>query len=321
MEEQVMLIQEDQDGGATVELPKDLMPEVEEAVPVAEVKDEEDEDEAAQRAEIEANGEVDPEAEAIRQAKREKRKSRKEYHKKVQAEKDTRLQLLQRQNQELLTRLAEVERKTQGHDIARIDAAMTDQQARITFAQQKMKEAIETGNGELHAKATELYYEARRTVESLENLKKQATVPTAPPPTAPNQAVQRLAADWLSDNPWYDPSGQDEDSEIAMTIDKKMVKEGWNPASAEYWEELDNRLQKYLPHRYNDSIDEIPKSKPRTVVTGSGREAVSNSGGKANTFTLSPDRVRAMKDAGMWDDPEKRAKMIKRYALEDRNRK
>jgi hypothetical protein len=321
MEEQVMLIQEDQDGGATVELPKDLMPEVEEAVPVAEIKDDEDEDEAAQRAEIEANGEVDPEAEAIRQAKREKRKSRKEYHKKVQAEKDTRLQLLQRQNQELLTRLAEVERKTQGHDIARIDAAMTDQQARITFAQQKMKEAIETGNGELHAKATELYYEARRTVESLENLKKQATVPTAPPPTAPNQAVHRLAADWLSDNPWYDPSGQDEDSEIAMTIDKKMVKEGWNPASAEYWEELDNRLQKYLPHRYNDSIDEIPKSKPRTVVTGSGREAVSNSGGKANTFTLSPDRVRAMKDAGMWDDPEKRAKMIKRYALEDRNRK
>jgi hypothetical protein len=321
MEEQVMLIQEDQDGGATVELPKDLIPEAGEAAPVAEISNEEDEDEAAQRAEIEANGEVDPEAEAIRQAKRDKRKSRKEYHKKVQAEKDTRLQLLQRQNQELLTRLAEVERKTQGHDIARIDAAMTDQQARITFAQQKMKEAIETGNGDLHAKATELYYEARRTVESLENLKKQATISSSPPPTAPNQAVQRLAADWLSDNPWYDPSGQDEDSEIAMTIDKKMVKEGWNPASAEYWEELDNRLQKYLPHRYNDSIDENPKSRPKTVVTGSGRESVTNSGGRANTFTLSPDRVRAMKDAGMWDDPEKRARMIKRYALEDRNRK
>jgi len=130
-----------------------------------------------------------------------------------------------------------------------------------------------------------------------------------------------LAADWLTDNPWYDPSGQDEDSEIAMTIDKKMVKEGWNPSSPEYWDELDNRLQKYLPHRYNDHIDETPRSKPKTVVTGSGRESVTNSGGRANTFTLSPDRVRAMKDAGMWDDPEKRAKMIKRYALEDRNRK
>jgi len=321
MEEQVMLIQEDQDGGATVEMPKDLIPMAEEPMPVAEAKDEDDEDEAAQRAEIEANGEVDPEAEAIRQAKREKRKSRKEYHKKVQAEKDTRLQLLQRQNQELLARISEVERKTQGHDIARIDAAMTEQQAKITFAQQKMREAIETGNGDLHTKATELYYEARRSAEALENLKKQASAPKATAPTAPNQIVQRLAADWLSDNPWYDPSGRDADSEIAMTIDKKMVKEGWNPESVEYWEELDNRLQKYLPHRYNDSIDETPKSRPRTVVTGSGREAVSNSGGKGNTITISPDRVKAMKDAGMWDDPEKRARMIKRYVLEDRNRK
>jgi hypothetical protein len=26
-----------------------------------------------------------------------------------------------------------------------------------------------------------------------------------------------------------------------------------------------------------------------------------------------------MKDAGLWDDPEKRAKMIRRYALEARN--
>ena len=321
MEEQVMLIQEDQDGGATVELPKDLIPEVEAEPAIEQKEDDEDEDAAAERAEIEANGQVDPEAEAARQAKRDKRKSRKEYHKKVQAEKDTRLQLLQRQNQELLTRLAEVERKTQGHDIARIDAAMQEQQARITFAQQKMKEAIETGNGDLHAKATELYYEARRTSESLENLKKQATVPTSRPPTAPDPAVQRLAADWLNDNSWYDPSGQDEDSEIAMTIDKKMVKEGWNPASPEYWDELDNRLQKYLPHRYNDVIDETPRSRPRTVVTGSGRESAANRGGRANTFTLSPDRVRAMKDAGMWDDPEKRARMIKRYALDDRNRK
>jgi len=28
-----------------------------------------------------------------------------------------------------------------------------------------------------------------------------------------------------------------------------------------------------------------------------------------------------MKDAGFWDDPEKRNKMIKRYAIEARNRR
>jgi hypothetical protein len=35
-----------------------------------------------------------------------------------------------------------------------------------------------------------------------------------------------------------------------------------------------------------------------------------------NQFALTRDQVQAMKDAGMWDDPDKRAKMIRRYALE-----
>ena len=37
-------------------------------------------------------------------------------------------------------------------------------------------------------------------------------------------------------------------------------------------------------------------------------------------FVLEPEQVRAMKDAGFWDDPVKRAKMIKRYAEQSRNR-
>ena len=40
-----------------------------------------------------------------------------------------------------------------------------------------------------------------------------------------------------------------------------------------------------------------------------------------NTMTLSRERVQALKDAGMWDDPTKRAKAIRRYADFDRNNK
>ena len=52
-------------------------------------------------------------------------------------------------------------------------------------------------------------------------------------------------------------------------------------------------------------------------MTGSGRESPSRAGG-SNTFTLSPEQVRAMKDAGFWDDPVKKNAMIKRYAMEAR---
>lgn len=319
--EEIIDIKEDTDGSAIVELPDSIpSPDVQEA------KVDEDSDEADERArakEMAEGGEVDPDAEAVREAKRAKRRARKEYHKQVSAEKDTKLHLLERQNQELLERLAIVERKTQGSEIARINKALEDQETRILYAKEKIKEATETGNGDLLTQAQELWYEAKKQYESLENLKRQSVQqPQHQTIQAPDPMVARYASDWMSENPWYNPNGKDPDSKIALTIDQAMAEEGWNPKTQEYWEELDNRLAKYLPHRYSGAVETSvnPSTKrPRNIVTSSGRESASSSGGK-NTFTLSPDQVRAMKDAGMWDDPDKRAKMIRRYANEARNR-
>lgn len=319
--EEIIDIKEDTDGSAIVELPDSIpSPDVQEA------KVDEDSDEADERArakEMAEGGEVDPDAEAIREAKRAKRRARKEYHKQVSAEKDTKLHLLERQNQELLERLAIVEKKTQGSEIARINKALEDQETRILYAKEKIKEATETGNGDLLTQAQELWYEAKKQYESLENLKRQSVQqPQHQTIQAPDPMVARYASDWMSENPWYNPNGKDPDSKIALTIDQAMAEEGWNPKTQEYWEELDNRLAKYLPHRYSGAVETSvnPSTKrPRNIVTSSGRESASSSGGK-NTFTLSPDQVRAMKDAGMWDDPDKRAKMIRRYANEARNR-
>lgn len=319
--EEIIDIKEEVDGSAVIELPDSIpSPDVQEA------KVDEDSDEADERArakEMAEGGEVDPDAEAIREAKRAKRRARKEYHKQVSAEKDTKLHMLERQNQELLERLAVVEKKTQGSEIARINKAIEDQEGRILYAKQKIKEATETGNGDLLTQAQEMWYEAKKNFEALEGLKKQSVQqPQHQTIQAPDPMVQRYATDWMSENPWYDPNGRDPDSKIALTIDNAMAEEGWNPKTQEYWEELDNRLAKYLPHRYSGAVETSvnPSTKrPRNIVTSSGRESASSSGGK-NTFTLTPDQVRAMKDAGMWDDPDKRAKMIRRYANEARNR-
>jgi hypothetical protein len=170
--------------------------------------------------------------------------------------------------------------------------------------------------------AQEMWFEARRQYEALDALKKKVVQPQKQRTIqGPDPALQRMANTWMSNNPWYDPQGKDQDSKIALAIDQAMGEEGWNPKTPEFWKELDNRLQKMLPHRYTEEASERPSrtpSRPRNVVTGSSRENASASGGK-NTFTLNPEQVRAMKDAGLWDDPEKRAKMIRRYALEARN--
>jgi len=257
--------------------------------------------------------------EAVRSARRDKRKAKKVYQRQQQQEKDVRFQQLQRQNQDLLARLSAVEHKTHGSELARIDKAIEDQHVRIQYAKMKISEAATSQDGEGMANAQEMWFEARRAAESLENLKNQASTPRQQA-IAPDRNVQKMAAKWMQSNDWYDPSGSDEDSEIALTVDKRMVKEGWNPADPDYWEELDKRLYKRLPHRYNEHQDEKPVSRsPRSVVTSSGRESVSSSGGRTS-FTLSSDQVKAMKDAGMWDDPEKRAKMVRRYAQAQRSR-
>ncbi len=314
VEQEVIVIQEEKDGSATIELP--------ESIPSPEATHDDDSDEADERArqrEMVAGGAVDEDAEALREQKRLKRQRRKEYHKQVATEKDVKLTLLERQNQQLLERLSVLERKSHGSDLARLDKAIEDQDNRILFAKQKIAEATRSGNGELLTSAQEMWFEARRQAEALANLKKRAVAPQ-PQRTiqAPDPQLQRHASNWMANNPWYDPSGKDPDSRRALNEDAILAEEGYDPKTAEYWEELDRRLQRVVPHRYTEDADEKPRSRPRSAVTSSGREFASNNG-RGNSFTLSPEQVRAMKDAGMWDDAEKRAKMIRRYALEARN--
>ena len=314
---EVITIQEEVDGSATIELP-DSIPSPD-AQPDSEHEDSDEADDRAREAEMSSGGEVDAEAEALREQKRQKRRSRKEYHRNVEQEKSVKIQHLERVNQELLERMSVLEKKSHGSEVARINKAIEDQHARIAFAKQKISEATATGNGDLLTNAQEMWFEARRNAEALENIKKKATAPRQQRTIqAPNPTVQNFANQWMSNNSWYDPKGQDSDSKIALTIDAVMGEEGYNPQTPEFWEELDNRLQKYLPHRYTNTTNEkTMQRRPRNVVTSSGREAASSSGGR-NTFTLNPDQVRAMKDAGMWDDPEKRARMVARYAKEAR---
>lgn len=47
-------------------------------------------------------------------------------------------------------------------------------------------------------------------------------------------------------------------------------------------------------------------------------EEESNRPIRSTMFTLSPERVRAMKEAGFWDDPEKRDQMIRKFHQGDR---
>ena len=305
-----IVVTEEADGSAVIDLPDSI-----------ESPDEQDDDRmAAGGSADQADDDVVPEDETeYQRARREKRRAKRDLAKKTGVEKDMKLQLLERKNQELMERLSVVERKTHSADLARIDKAIEDQELRLQYAKMKISEAASASDGHAMAEAQEMMYEARRQMEALSNFKKAAVQPRQAQGNVPDPRLQRLASNWMEKNDWYDPNARDTDSKIAKQIDETLVSEGWDPTSPDYWNELDNRLHKYLPHKYNDSTDVRSSTKrPRSVVTSSGRESVNGSTNR-NTFVLKPEQVRAMKDAGFWDDPDKRSKMIKRYAQEARN--
>ena len=321
-------VAEEQDGSALVQLPPDMVQEEEapeEKVETqAEDSREEGEDQDDDGEDSDDAKSDDPEREAIREARRKERRLKKQLHREKAKESNHLIAALRRQNKELEERLAKVEKSTTGAEMARMEKAIEDAQVQEEYAKMKLKEAIASQDGEAAVQAQELLYQARSKRESLQHYKQNAEKQfTAPKQNinVPDPVVQKMAFDWMQKNSWYDPHARDVDSRIAKSIDEKLTEEGYDPASQDYWDELDDRLKKYIPHRYNQDNDKpsFRNTRPRSVVTSSGREA--SSGGKPTEYRITPERVAAMKEAGMWDNLELRNKMIRKFAEFDRQNK
>jgi hypothetical protein len=131
---------------------------------------------------------------------------KKDMIRKTNQEKDQRLVFLQQQNEDLMQRLSVVERKTHSSDIARVDSALDNEQARMQYALTKIKQATEAGDGDAMIKAQDMLYEARKRVEAIQTLKKRMTDTATQQNNPINPKVQAHAKEWMSRNSWYDPA-------------------------------------------------------------------------------------------------------------------
>ena len=188
----------------------------------------------------------------------------------------------------------------------------------------KLQESVSASDGQGAIQAQEMLYDAKQKMEALSNIKRQATHNNSQPKqniSVPDPIVQRYVTDWMEENPWYDPTGKNEESQITQIIDKKLTEEGYDPSSPDYWDELTYRVKKRLPEVSNRAYNEsnVRNQRPRSVVTSSGRE--SSASPRGNQYVLTPDRVSAMKEAGVWDNPDARKRATQRYMEWDRQNK
>ena len=271
------------------------------------------------------------EREALRAARRDEKKRRRQAGREREDRLRATLEAQNRVISEMTQRLAAVEQRGTVGEMQQIDRSIGEANEASRYFQSMMAAAIKANDGAAAADASAKMALAQRRAEELSNVRNAyMQTKSAPAPLDPRH--QALANQWMSKHTWYNPSNtNDPDVRVALALDDSLFKEGgWDPTTPAYWNELTKRMTKYLPHRFanrpavedQDEEDDAPapapkprQAPPRTPSVGGGSS--DNSGAKG-TYRLSAERVKALQEAGMWNDPAKRAKMVKRYVEQDR---
>jgi len=242
-----------------------------------------------------------------------------EYSKKVQ----NRIKKLveQRRKAELQTAEQQEEVAQLKSRLARLEQgssqrAENDFNTRYQQTKAALAKSVEEGDTNAQLEFTEQIADMRAAMRIAELQKMQRQQETVSPTVGrAQQQVQtpapQRAMDWWEKNRWFKASGYERETELARSIDAQLDLEGYDKDSAEYYEILNNRLQKIFPELKSGS--EEPKS-PR----GKSRAPVAPTAGgsgvyKGNRVKMSQDQLRMARELGIQDE-----KSLKLYAEEVR---
>jgi len=233
---------------------------------------------------------------------------------------------LRSENEQLRSHAAQTDRRISNVETSAIDNQIASVEQEIHKANTVMSRAMAAQNGEDFVEAQNIRDVLRDRLNELRRIKGAQEERDKRPAQGQQQGQQpgqwrptkeqvHNARMFLQRHPWYRINGTDEDSQTVTSIDNEMMAQGGNPSTAEYWMELERRINEEMPHR-------APKQEAtRAATNGNGqaggpRLPGGGGGGGSDTvqkFHLSAARKQALIDLGVYDDPEKRMKHIKRF--------
>ena len=168
-----------------------------------------------------------------------------------------------------------------------------------TLLKTALKQAMEAGDVEKQVEAQEkmgqLAIEKERLRIRKNRLEQQSAqeekpqvedaIKMADPQAQP--APDPKAQEWASDNKWF---GTDKAmTYTAMSFHDDLVAEGFDATSDEYYNEIDRRIRKEFPQKFED------QSKPRQTVASAVRKSASG----RRTVKLTPSQVAIAKKLGV----------------------
>lgn len=223
---------------------------------------------------------------------------------------DEEKEALQMQMSQMAKRLEKIEKsnETQGQN---------QLAEHYNLVKKALGKAIEEGDTEQQIKFNEELVDIKTAI-ALQNQAKANKVQTETNSPNVGRAQQQAtnpapekAMTWWKENNWFNSKGFEKETAMARAIDVQLDIEGYDKNDAQYYNELNNRLQKSFPELISNT--EVSVSKPRQ-----SRQAVAPTTGgqvyRGNRVKMTSDQLRMARELGI-TDPEH----IKKYAKEINN--
>jgi hypothetical protein len=201
--------------------------------------------------------------------------------------------------------------RAQRLDAGYVGEFATRVEAETNEAKKALKAAVELGDSDAQVEAQQklarLAIESERvksTQAQRERLKKEMVArgvnpnqpqmpqypqyPQQPPPPPPPDPK---AESWAEKNKWF---GEDEPMTLtSFSIHRKIVEEGFDPSSDDYYSEIDKRMKETFPHKFSPDGGSV--SPTQTVASASRGGPVRRKG----TVRLTPSQVAISKKLGV----------------------
>ena len=183
-----------------------------------------------------------------------------------------------RERQELekfAQQLVEQNKKLKGSEAESQKLLLEEAKEKIDFeyndAKRKYKEAYELGDTDKVLEAQELLTTAKIKADKLSNIK----LDTLQTETEPVQyetekdtnvtPVDERAEAWRQENTWFNTDI--EMTSYALGLHNKLINDGVDPKSDEYYETINARMRKLFPENFEDQlVEEVEKPKRRSNV-------------------------------------------------------
>ena len=181
---------------------------------------------------------------------------------------------------QLLQENQQLKNKTDESHNALIASAKKQVASELAIAQQRYKQAYESGETDAIVEAQQILNTAQIRADKVNSLRPKVTATKenitlqkqenivqsqAVAPSQPTIQRDEKAVKWADKNTWFGdgPEGDPEMTAFAYGLHTKLVNEGVDPRSDEYYERIDSRMRQVFPDQFDDGAEYEPEVRPK----------------------------------------------------------